>query len=92
MNGERFKLRGVSQVERYFLLLLGFGFVLRMLLWRYGISGGDMGAWIGWGDQLWVNGFSHFYDQVWNDRLPGGHIILIVAAGRDQAHFLFFAY
>ncbi|MBI4022093.1 MAG: hypothetical protein HY372_01955 [Candidatus Andersenbacteria bacterium] len=88
MAGGRFNLVQLVRADPvgwYLLLLLGFGFVARMLLIHYGIVFGDFSLWIQWGEHTWSEGFATLYErQPFNDRLPGGifYLLWLLAAVR----------
>lgn len=62
------------------VIIIFFGFLLRLLLVPFGIHQGDFNAWLGWGETLWQYGFAQYYDHVWSDRLPGTMPYLLWAA------------
>lgn len=79
-----------SSLDRGFFVVLGFLFVVRLLLTPFGIHAGDFGSWIAWGDFLWQYGPSQFYGAIWSDRLPGGvqYLVWLLAGIKHGLPFL----
>ncbi|HBE90439.1 MAG: hypothetical protein A3E37_00575 [Candidatus Andersenbacteria bacterium RIFCSPHIGHO2_12_FULL_46_9] len=65
----------------FFLMIMSFGLVLRLLVAEYGTFVSDMEFFISWGDLLQRQGSAGFFDAGWSDRLPGGILYLLWGLG-----------
>ena len=80
-----------SFASRSFLVLLGFGFLIRLSVAPHVYPHlVDFSSWVQWGEDLYAHGFAHFYERVHTDRLPGGilNLLWVLAFTRHTFPFL----
>ena len=69
-----------------FILILGAGFILRLILSLFLTYENDFLAWKIWGSQIEEVGFSKFYDTFWCDYMPG-YLYVLWALDRVSSAF-----
>lgn len=60
------------------LLIIFFGFIVRLLLFNFGTYTLDFYTFVAWSKDLVHYGISNFYDNIWSDYLPGYLYILYI--------------
>lgn len=66
--------------SRLFLVIF-FGFLLRIILFKFGTYNLDFYTFVAWSKDLVNFGIKHFYDHVWSDYLPG-YLYVLYLLGR----------